>query len=443
MSQHGRRALFYVLTLIFLILGTSVVFFAQGWRMDLPSFHISKVGGIYVHSYPENADIFLNGRSMQNQSGFLSRGTLISNLFPKTYHLALTAAGYDDWNENVAVDPSLVADHQYAVLIPASAAYAATDTVASFDAGTNGILSESSSGKIMVNGKTIGSGKMIAVSPDMRSLIFQTSNGAIVFADLAEATTTNVSELFAEKGFSPVPEVQFSFDPSDDGAVFAVNAQKVEWFEMRENSGVTVSAASKGTVITGNLAVSPSTAAWTHLLGKNDTASSTLVFYDLSLKTIATTTVALGSPVKELSWVTGNLLGILSQDGSFFLYDTNQRTLQKIADDVRSASATQDGSRIAALESRSLEIFTLGDPSGYYRFNLPNVADAQGTAWYRDDDHLFIFYADHVAFLDLEDAGLTNYATVARGTSPQYNPDANALYLIDPQSRLIQFNFPR
>ena len=80
--------------LIFLILGSGIVLFAEGWRMDFPSFRVSKVGGIYVRSYPEDARIFLNGKSVQNQSGFLSRGTLISDLFPKTYRLALTAPGY-------------------------------------------------------------------------------------------------------------------------------------------------------------------------------------------------------------------------------------------------------------------------------------------------------------------------------------------------------------
>jgi len=317
------------------------------------------------------------------------------------------------------------------------------NAVVRFDAGTNGVLSELTSGEIMIDGRTIGSGKIIAASPDIRSLIFQTPKGAVLFADTTAATTTDVSELFAGKGFSPVSGTQFSFDPSDNGTIFAATTQKIGWFDMRQNIGVTLSTAPKGTMITGNLALSPSTAAWSRSLEKNDVTSSTLVFYDLSSRTIATTTVALGSPVKALSWVTGNLLGILSQNGSFSLYDTNQQTLQKIADDVRSASVTQDGSRIATIESHSLEIFTPNDPLGYYRFNIPNIADAQGAAWYRDSDHLFIFYPDHVAFLDLEDAALTNFTTVARGTSPHYDPDANTLYLIDPQSGLIKLDFPK
>ena len=89
--------------------------------MDFQSFRVRKVGGIYLRSYPENANILLNGKPVANQSGFLSHGTLISELFPKTYRITLTATDYLEWHENVAVAPSLVANHEYAVLVPANA----------------------------------------------------------------------------------------------------------------------------------------------------------------------------------------------------------------------------------------------------------------------------------------------------------------------------------
>ena len=77
-----------------------------------------KAGGIYVRSYPKTAQITLNGKPVQNQSAFLSPGTFISGLFPKTYTLTLTAAGYDAWTETPQVVPSLVTEMKYAVLVP-------------------------------------------------------------------------------------------------------------------------------------------------------------------------------------------------------------------------------------------------------------------------------------------------------------------------------------
>ena len=69
MSHSSRRALFYVLLFVFIVLGTGIILFAQGWRMDFPSFRVSKIGGIYVRSYPENADIFLNGKPIYEPIG--------------------------------------------------------------------------------------------------------------------------------------------------------------------------------------------------------------------------------------------------------------------------------------------------------------------------------------------------------------------------------------
>jgi hypothetical protein len=45
--------------------------------------------------------------------------------------------------------------------------------------------------------------------------------------------------------------------------------------------------------------------------------------------------------------------------------------------------------------------------------------------------------------LDIQDMSLTNFTTVAEGTKSQYDPSANALYLVDPQENLIRFDFAK
>jgi len=441
MSHSSRRALFYALLFLFLMLGTGIVLFSEGWRMDFPSFRVSKVGGIYVRSYPENANIFLNGKSVQNQSGFLSRGTLISDLFPKTYRLALTAPGYLDWNENVAVSPSLVANHKYAVLIPANGVIAASSTAVKFAGSQNGVVLETPNGEIVLNGKTIGTGKLIDESSDLQSIIFQTAKGIYEFENVPDGTIVNLSNILQKEGFAATSLVKLSMVPASNGMVFAASAAKVALIDINRPAGTAVYTAPQGRTIADAIALSPNTIAWAR--GTSNVNSSSVLFYDVSSGIIASTTIALGAPVKNMSWINGGTLGILVSNGSFYLYDTNRQNLTKMADDVRNVSATTDGSRIAALESRSLEIFTIGDTAGYYRFNLPDVINAQATAWYRDNDHLFINYSDHVAFLDLEDAGLANFATITSGTSPDYDPQANALYIINTRNDLLRFDFAK
>ena len=439
MSHSSRRALFYVFLLIFLILGSGIVLFAEGWRMDFPSLRVSKVGGIYVRSYPDDARIFLSGKSVQNQSGFLSRGTLISDLFPKTYRLALTAPGFIDWHENVNVSPSLVANHKYAVLVPANATSTATGAIARFMESQSGIVLENINGAISLDGKPIGSGKLIAESTNLRSIIFQTARGTYEFENVPAGVTTNLSNILEKEGFGTAASVQLSINPTSDSMLIAASAEKIELIDMTQLSGVPIDAASRGKTIAPGVAISPTTIAW--IRSANQANSSSLLFYDTSSEIVASTTIALGSPIKKLGWINGNILGILATDGSLYLYDNNQQVLKKIADDVQSFFPTMDGSRIATLESNSLEIFTLNDPTKYYRFNLPDVGNAQTALWYRDNDHLFIGYPDHVAFLDLQDASLANFTTVSAGTAPQYDQDANALYMIGPQNNLLKFSF--
>jgi len=440
MSHSSRRALFYVLLLVFLMFGTGIILFAQGWRMDFPSFRVSKVGGIYVRSYPDDANIFLNGKPVANQSGLLSRGTLISNLFPKNYRLALTAPGYVDWHENVTVSPSMVANHDHAVLVPANATSVVTGPVADFRESQGNIVLETAGGEITFNGKAIGFGKLIAASPDLASIIFQTAKGTYEFADTETGAITNLSDILADTGFTMAAPTDVTLDLSLGTTVLAANAKKVDMLDIAQGTTTEISAAPRGQTIATGIAVSPSTIAWAGSTGSAN--SSSLLFYDLSLQDVTRTTVATGGSVKELYWITGSLLGVLTDNGSFYLYDTVKQNFQKMADEVRSVSATADGSRIAALETDSLEIFILNE-KGYYRFNLPDINNAQASFWYHDDDHLFVAYADHVSFLDLEDASLANFTTVSSGTAASYDPQVNGLFIIDPQGRLLRFNFAK
>lgn len=131
MTIRTRRKIFYSLVAIFILVGGGVVFYAQGWRLDFTTWHFEKVGGIYIRAYPQNVAIYLNGDPVTNESGFLSPGTLISDLLPRSYSVVLKAPGYNTWRENTTVVPSLVSQFTYAVLIPQNGVPASTSLVTS------------------------------------------------------------------------------------------------------------------------------------------------------------------------------------------------------------------------------------------------------------------------------------------------------------------------
>lgn len=323
MTLRTRRKIFYTLVALFFVLGGGVVFYAQGWRLDFSTWHFEKVGGIYVRSYPENASLYLNGKPMANQSGFLSPGTLISDLLPRTYDVSLKATGYDDWEENAAVSPSQVVQFKYAVLVPEKGTPAPSSTIKQLE--------------------------------------------------LVVSTSTAI-------------------DPFDTNQKILTSANKVSLYNIAE-------------------------------------ATTTL-------------TVTISGKTTETKWITGNLIGVLQNDGELYIYDTNAETLTKLADDVKDFSATDDGSMVAALEQHSFEIFSLDNSGAYYRFNLPNVAAAENVIWYKDRTHLFVVYPNYVSFLDLADTNLTNFTTVADGTKPIYDLASNILYMTSPAKTIVQYDFP-
>ena len=105
--------------------------------------------------------------------------------------------------------------------------------------------------------------------------------------------------------------------------------------------------------------------------------------------------------IASLEWIRSTLLGVLGTDGELYRYDVGAETLTKVADDVKSFYPAADGSAIAALESNSIEIFSLtipADQGGYYRFNLPDMGSVKSLAWYHDDSHLFVVYPTHGEF---------------------------------------------
>jgi hypothetical protein len=339
MTIKTRRKIFYTLVVLFILIGGIIVFYAQGWRFDFSTGHFEKIGGVYIRSSPQDAAIFVNGKPVRNQSGFLDPGTLISDLLPQTYRITLKAPGYVDWQENTTVQPTLVQQFKNAVLVPANGAPASSTYVAN----------------VIEN-----------VSPINGVAIRSTGN----------STSTNR----ATSGISP-------FNTS---IRIVVNKNVISTFDIAHNT----------------------TTASTSIAGKNN----------------------------SILWIMNSLAGIVQNDGQFYLYTTNG-ALQKIADDVKTFAATVDASLLAALEPKSLEVLSPTDPTIYYRFNLPDMASAQSVIWYRDRTHLFVVYPDHVSFLDLQDASLTNFTTIGYGTDPVYDAQQNVLYIKNTAGKFLQYHF--
>ncbi len=427
--------MFYVLLALFFVLGAGVVLYAQGWRLDLATWRAEKVGAIYVRSFPADAHITLNGVPITNQSGFLSRGTFVSELFPRTYSLILKKNGYLDWHENAAVLPSFVTEFKYAVLVPSAPTAIATGTVKDFFVASGETVTQTPDGAIQWRGKTVARGNIISESTDLKTMLLQNA-------------TTGVASLynFNTQISTILPTVFWknnaTIDPYDDTDAIATNGQTFFLFDGVTATTSAIGRAGKGELFGTASATSPTSIAWTEF--RNTSGTTAVILYDRFAKTILESSSTLPGQTRALAWIAGNRWGALQNDGSLYIYDANAGQFKKLADDVRMFTAATDSSAIAALETKSIEILPLTDAQTYHRFNLPDVANTTELMWYHDANHLFVVSPGSVSLLDLDDLGLRNFVKVsdtAFGTNPIYKPDQNVLYLINPAQKLTQFDF--
>lgn len=99
MTIIGRRALYLSFITVFVIAGTIILFYLQGYRIDIHNkWQIERTGAIQVNSYPKNANIILNDELFKNTTP----ATILS-LKPGDYQLKLSLDGFQPWSKTVAV----------------------------------------------------------------------------------------------------------------------------------------------------------------------------------------------------------------------------------------------------------------------------------------------------------------------------------------------------
>lgn len=446
MKLHTRRRIFYVFLLLFVVISVVVVLYAEGWRLNPITLDAEKAGGIYVRSFPDNAQITLDGKAIKNQSTFLSRGTFISGLFPKTYTVQLKEAGYDSWSENAQVTPSLVAEMKYAVLVPQTATNVATsEDVKDFFETSGDLVVQNPSGTILWKDTSIGSGSIISHSTNLKTAIIRsespkTNTPIYRFYDFPNSTSSNLDPLLQQAGIAITPELNVFIDPYSDASIIVQTNARIMTLDGITKKVTSIETAPSGENIGSPVAISPSVIAWFRY--KKSTNTSQVMIYDKFSGNITDSSLVVPGEIKQLNWIKNNILGIVEDNNSLYLYNVSGETLSKLADDVKQFYSTTDGNAVAALEYHSLEVFSFATQD-HYRFALPEIDDVHSLIWYKDENHLFVIYPDHVSFLDLTDANLKNFTTVSQGTSASYDEQENSLYLIDPGQKLLRFDFPQ
>ena len=121
MTERTRTILFLICFVLFILTAPSIIFYSQGYRIDLnPSpggKTITQTGGLFLKTEPKQVEIYLDGK-LKKKTDFFFGSALIENLLPRKYKIEIKKEGYEPWEKNLEVKEKEVIEVKNIVLIP-------------------------------------------------------------------------------------------------------------------------------------------------------------------------------------------------------------------------------------------------------------------------------------------------------------------------------------
>jgi hypothetical protein len=428
MTIAFRRTVFYSLVIVFFILGSGFVFYSQGYRLDFRDWRVTKVGALYVASYPKDASIYIDDRSVKNESWLLKHGTFINDLFPKTYLLALSAPEYKDWQRTVTIAPSLVTEIKNAILIPVRAQQAsALSDISHFWVLPNGVLAIQSATSTL----TIGSSTMPVASTllghtvDGSSLLVrQKKTGAYVWVD----RVTNTSFALSIGG-SSASNPFFVVDSFANNSLLLADSSGIATVNPRTNEKRVIASltpAVSNTIIRSTITPTATSVIWAQYDSKKK--SSTVRIFDKH-SFMTTSLEPLPGKTQSIASAPNGMLAVIQEDtGATFLIHPDTGAAELVAPASRLASFSPDGRSLALLVSDGIHVISLDDREPDSYVPLPESTDITGFIWHKGSGHLLVIYPQVIRLLDVSDTTLQEFDDVLTGTLFRYDPTTNTVY---------------
>jgi hypothetical protein len=435
MTIKIRRLIFYSLIAIFIVLAFIIIPYSYGWVFDLKTFTFTQVGGLYLEINPSDADIAVNGLKMQIKPGFLKSGILVANLFPKTYHVTVAKQNYQEWNDDVAVKPSLVTQIHPIVLLPQKIQMEAvaknvkdvfinSDKVAWKDIGSN----------LKINGKNIRGNQFVCWLNNNKFIVTLDKSTNNYFAvNINDSTALNINLIFKN-----LKDQQLITDsskinkiipyPSDDNKIILSSDRALYVLDLSKSSISTMKKGKYNLLVAGD--------------GKTYFGDDQGFYsYDLSAKTVSF--IASTSPnFVEIS-PNGQFLAF-SGNNKLFLLDKNDpnKKITELSDNPSYFKFSPDSKKIAefSANNQQINIYYIGDdydlfgkkPMGHSTFHIGNLDSASPISWHNNSSYIFLKYTDNVKLLEINDKNPpANIQLIESGVDKYfYNQETNTIYLL-------------
>lgn len=410
MNHRTRITLFYSFVFLFLAAGTAVLLYSYGWRIDFETGKVQKIGAIYIKANVKDLTIKINNKLYPDDSGILQSGTLVSNLLPKTYRVDISKQGYLPYHKTVLVQPARVEELLNVQLIPET-----------FEPATLA--------------QTKGSKFVDAISSGSRIIMQNTADGIYYLYDKAQASSTvnlNLATSNVRRGqkikrimFVPFKPTQFVIE----------DATGLKLFDSEKR---TIDPLIKGTFMTwtikdSTILIVETTKAHTQQLFSFNLIFKTKTLLDDVNKQLPNTTFVTAVDMA------GNTSTVAFEDieNNLFISTPKNRTLRRIAENIKAFTFSPDGKKIAFLtKTGNLSVLFIEDFDGDIRkkegdiinIELPQKELIEKMQWYADSYHLFIKYPGYLSLTELDDRKPLNiFQIVTHFDDYRYDSDTRSV----------------
>lgn len=391
MTRRVRKILFLSSVILFILLGTILVFYSRGVRFDFKDWQIVQTGGIYLKTEPTDVKIELNGKPVENKAGLLQSGTLIDDLSPGIYKVVVQVKDYYSWQKEIRVESSTVAVLDGIILFPQKK----TELVAS---PTDKFLLE-------LSGETLTE--------------IEFSQMQTLFNQLKERQLRLPGPVSIKK-ILPYPYNDRKFVVMTDRALYTLDTEK--------RTVSLISSGAKDFTLTGTEVF------W---FDEKGLFSSNLILRNLSQ-------ITLPAELKTADWskiqvsASGEIIAGLKNNNELVVFDRTTGKITNLGKDVTQFVFSPDSKKIAFTRGDLLNVYVVRDGAKKEAYILEDIKEGwsgiERLSWHKDNNYLFLKSGGNLYFVEANEFPPVNVVEIARQVKNfLFNKDDDSLYWEDLQ----------
>lgn len=450
MTLKTRKQFFYISIITFILLAFFIIPYSNGWRFDFNTLSFVKLGGLYFNIEPAGSQVKVDKLSFEINSGFLKNDILIANLFPKTYHVSVQKEGYQSWNKNLIVKPSLVTNIYPVILVPQkSTEKLLIEKIEDYFPNSNYLAWKNMQGKLEIDNKIIKGTEFISwLINDKSALVYDgISKNYFIINPAQNNSALNINLVFENLKYQKNINDKYTIkkiinNPTDKNKVIIMTGKTAYLMDFNKPSLENINIASASTT-----AVKIPSGNFTSIYANNDLLliadSANLYQYNLNKKEGVILLKQEG--ITSLETSPNNQFIAFYKNNQLFLFDQtkpNEKILS-LGSDINYFKFSPDNKKLATVSGNIIKIYFIGDDYELFNkkimgssiFEITSVDQERPIAWYSNSSYLLVKSGANLRLLELNDEQPINIQTISTDIDKYfYEADTNQIRFIKNNS---------